>query len=506
MQSNTNHLTDFSIISTLEESISTFLADELPLFGIDVLDRQFVLAFWIHFFTHSSLAAWDDSERRQETSLNCFDYVPADTAAFMAICRLDEYMSYLRSTLNNTQIEHNIKPNRKNKVLLISQYYLAHTLLYNAGFSKKLSALLTIVSLGKINSFVKSRELQEIPIDRTKRIALAGKLKQRLQGYEFGCWFANRLIEFFPTIFLEDFERIAEIYRQHTGKIKVIFSRDCWSSDDSLKLLSVIHHNSGQAKILKIGAPHSLNYGCLRDFWLRDHETRHLDQYLTWGWTGRNVESFYPSQYACSGRPVYPKELPHDFEIVITGASRPAHTIEYPYSHQKFLYYLDNQIDLAQKLTVATGRAVTIRTRQRDRGSVLQNRLSSLESRRFKLEYQSGSLLRRLRKSLHISDNPSTAIIETLWAKHPTLLVMSPGYFELLPETSYEFNLLKSAGIFHNSVDSAVNFLVLNKDKLNQWWLSELTQTAITEFLKFQAKPGGTLREWKTKLLNKEVR
>ena len=116
-------------------------------------------------------------------------------------------------------------------------------------------------------------------------------------------------------------------------------------------------------------------------------------------------------------------------------------------------------------------------------------------------EYQTSDFLERIKGCLHISDNPSTSIVETFLLNQPTLLIFQNSYFELCDAASNEFMLLERAEILHRSCKSLLSFLGSNINSINEWWGSPMTQTAIFTFLQAQARPCPSITIWKNKLM-----
>lgn len=503
-QENDLLASQMQIVTAIEEKVTAFLSSELEFGNLELRDREFLVAYWVHFFSHSALSIWFAGKQGQMSREANYSNIPADTAAFMGLNRTRDYANYLRATMDHAVPEITFKVERQNSVLDTGRMRDMRVLLYKAGFRKAFKLWLSMVSLGKIRSFNKMKKLPLTIRDQARRNQIASKLQKFLEEYTFGDWYSLRLVEFLPAIFLEDFGNIAEEYGKYKSELQGIYSRDCWSSDDGLKLFSVLSANRENVKPARIGSPHAMNYGALKEFWLRDFEVKYLDRYLSWGWGNHNITPFYAAQYSGAKRPGTPVKISDNFEILITGAARPGHLIEYPYTAEAFTGYMDRQIGLAENLARETDLKVTIRTRPQDRGRELENRISALGAIGFNLEYQGEAFTKRIRDCLHISDNTSTAVIETLWMNHPTLLLIEPGYFEIWENAAAEFSELKKSGIFHSSRESMVRFILENRGRINEWWRAPDTQHAVSMFLYKQGRPGGTLKDWKKILLGED--
>jgi putative transferase (TIGR04331 family) len=119
------------------------------------------------------------------------------------------------------------------------------------------------------------------------------------------------------------------------------------------------------------------------------------------------------------------------------------------------------------------------------------------------LEFQQGKFSERLAQCrLHICDNCSTTIAESLWANHPTLILITEDYFQLCPDAAEEYDALARASVFHTSQASLLAHIKrLEGGGLEAWWLAARTQEAIQHFLDGQGRTGSRLKHWKQALL-----
>lgn len=119
------------------------------------------------------------------------------------------------------------------------------------------------------------------------------------------------------------------------------------------------------------------------------------------------------------------------------------------------------------------------------------------------LDFQSGVFINEVTNySLHVSDNTSTTILESLIVNHPTIIVIANKYFSIDAMASDSFNILKEVGIFHTTIESYKSHLDEINGYINDWWHSQKTQLAISNFLNQHAKIGGGITIWRNALLN----
>jgi putative transferase (TIGR04331 family) len=152
-----------------------------------------------------------------------------------------------------------------------------------------------------------------------------------------------------------------------------------------------------------------------------------------------------------------------DLPILITGAARPSHTIEFPYTSTLFKTYLQNQILISKIINQILNKKVTIRTREKNRGNQIENIIKEYKNLEFlSIDYQKNEFNKVLRNySLHITDNTSTTILDSFILNFPTIIILDNTYFKLSDVAQFSFTGLEKVGIFHKNINSFSNHLVL---------------------------------------------
>ncbi len=82
-----------------------------------------------------------------------------------------------------------------------------------------------------------------------------------------------------------------------------------------------------------------------------------------------------------------------------------------------------------------------------------------------------------------VSTYNSTTFLETLAKNIPTVVFWNPEFWELREDAMPYFSILKEAGIFHESPESAANHIQRVWDNIESWWLSEDVQKAKKIFI-----------------------
>ena len=86
------------------------------------------------------------------------------------------------------------------------------------------------------------------------------------------------------------------------------------------------------------------------------------------------------------------------------------------------------------------------------------------------------------RSRLQIATYNATAHLETLALNVPTIAFWDPRRFELRPSAVPHLQILRAAGIFHDTPESAAAQMARVWDDVAAWWQSPNVQTAREEF------------------------
>lgn len=494
----------------VESLIRSAICSHLEKLGLGITTKQieFLCAPWVHFFTHSAMHRLElhgasELPADPSHSYRATQRVPGDTSSFVEYLRTPSYRKYVDATLIGQseefdgrtaiyQFQENLPP-------------YADTIAFISCLPRRFRYLLQIYSLGKIRHMDNTPASVELDTDWDSRQSMSDEVCKSLQknSVPAATWLSARVKELFPKSLLEN---LPGNFRQKISlpARKALFSGDGWQVIDDWKIYALAQKVRHQTQW--IGSPNAVGHGSLAVFWQREFEISHLDTYLTWGWSRASASHAKVVPFFCPNfagqRASGPARTKPAHGVLISSAARPQHLLEYPYTPDRFERYLNSQLSLANDVQRMTGGQVSIRTRPRDLGWDLQQMVMFLGNPNVTLEFQKGKFADRLKKSwLHICDNCSTTIVESLWANHPTMILITDDYFQIAPAAQEEFTLLQSAGIFHSSKESLVAQLSQVNVKLESWWSSPKTQNAIQSFLSRQGHGGSRLGVWKRALL-----
>ena len=184
-----------------------------------------------------------------------------------------------------------------------------------------------------------------------------------------------------------------------------------------------------------------------------------MDKYLLWGSinisNNNKCTPFYSNKYISKKYTLISK-VNMDLPILITGAARPSHTIEFPYHHSNFIKYTNTQIKLVKNLHTLTNKKIIVRTREKNRGNSLEKSYSKeIISEDIIILNQKGDFVKGIENfSLHIADNTSTTILDSLWKNFPTLILITDDYFKISSNALQTFSGLSKVGVFHRDIES----------------------------------------------------
>lgn len=483
----------------ITEKICIFLSKKIPS-KLTKKQQIVLLTPWCRSFTHSALHYYFNKHPIQINQFNATN-APGDTQAFLQWYKTDNYSNYLSDNFPPEFFSGKIQT--KAELLLMPHFTWAKTLVFQAGFKKSFLSLLSFLSFFRIRKLSYKKKIYEFLADATLRNQIRSELSEHLNEYKFAPWLSQKALEMLPRILLEGINEAYANYDKNQS-FNAIFSSDCWSSIDSLKIMAFAQKN--RRKVRLIGTPHAFNYSALHKFWLQTYEISFLDKYLSWGTLSnqdQKVIPFYINKFAGYQRSQPTKRVNENSPILLTGAMRPNHLVEYPFEPTIFKKYLLQEINIALVTAETTNRLVKIRTRSKDRGGSFEALFREHAPANVILDFQNGTFINEVTNySLHISDNTSTTIVESLIVNHPTIIIIANEYFSIDTMASDSFNILKEVGIFHTTIESYRTHLAKINGHINDWWNSQKTQLAISNFLTLHARTGGGITIWKKALLN----
>jgi len=478
-------------INEIEKLVLEVLVDEISnLFPKIVI--KILYAPWCHFAVHALYGGYEKIKITNDHNWRP-ELAPGDTQNFMVFARSESFLLYLRNfPFESTSLD--LSTNLI-KMPLISY---GRFLFFNTGFPKNFIRKLTILSFFKVYKLSNKKISNIYEINRDLRKKLSLKFCHKLVKYDNSEWISKRLTEMIPRSLLEGLE-FQKKYYSRDFTFDTIFSSDSWSSLDTFKIFAFTQRE--KRKIKFIGAPHAFNHSTLDIYWLREYEIDFLDKYLLWGNFGisknKKCTPFYATKFV-EKKLLNPNNIKNNNPIMISAAARPTHTIEFPYHYSNFINYTNTQIKLAKNLHALTNKKIIIRTREKNRGNSLEKSYSKeIISEDIIIVNQKGDFIKSLENfSLHIADNTSTTILDSLWNNFPTLILITDDYFKISSDALQTFTGLSKVGVFHRDIESILEQINVIKADINKWWSNEMLQIEVKLFLECHAKSLNDPKKW----------
>ena len=351
---------------------------------------------------------------------------------------------------------------------------------------------------GFLFSRLKYRELflginsKELVPDKDTRWAFA-----RMKGEDSFQDICFAMMEYcLPMVFLEGFNELRTRVLKYTRKIPdVILSAVGWRYN----IMNAIYIAEAVEKGAKLmGVQHGGGYGIHKLEPMLDHELKVTDVFISWGWRKdkKNVlplpapgisENIRKYEWRGVGRK---KGV---FLFVSIEVSR-YHDIfqSFPIGPQFKNYILwQRRFFLALKSKVRS--VFLVRRHRTDRGWFTNERLQDAITG-LKFDDLSVSFLERAKRSeLVVIDNNSTPVLETLGLNIPTIIFWDELIWEIDSSAKFFFDELKEVKVFHDSPESAADFINDHYRNIEEWWIGKDVQEAVERFRHTYAR---TSKNW----------
>ena len=292
-----------------------------------------------------------------------------------------------------------------------------------------------------------------------------------------------------PTLYFEGYSDLISFTNSvpWPKSPKVIFTSNSYLSDDVFKSYAAQKVEGGALLVL---GQHGGNCGgvLLRNFG-EDHQLKISDKYLSWGWTLRGRENVVP----IGNFKTISKALIKDFRksvllVEFANTRMSLHMCSMIVGVQ-WLQYFDQQCRFVQSLSKEIQSHLQIRLFSEDRGWFQKERwLDRFTGIAIDDGLQSiDSLIKRAK--IVICTYSGTTYLDTLVCNVPTVMFWAPKHWEQGPSCQVYFDQLKSAGIYHETPESAANHLTKIWNNIDAWWQDPIVQKAREDFCEFYSKP-----------------
>jgi putative transferase (TIGR04331 family) len=297
-----------------------------------------------------------------------------------------------------------------------------------------------------------------------------------------------------PTAYLEGYQAIEKMANglAWPRRPKLIFTAICWNSDDLFKIWAAEKVEQGVPLVL---GQHGGNYGVALQNFNEELQISISDRFLTWGWKDsaqKKLKSIGILKLF-DDRKVQRDKNGKALLVEFTMPRYSYQMFSLPVAAGQWEEYFEDQCRFVNALPEELYRELLVRLPMADYGYSQSLRWCS----RFPdIELDAGArpmseLLKHAR--LYISTYNATTYLESLSLNFPTLIFWNPGHWELREEVQPYFELLKAAGIFHETPESAARKMTEVWDDVDGWWYDLKTQKArevfCERFAHIPAKP-----------------
>lgn len=284
-----------------------------------------------------------------------------------------------------------------------------------------------------------------------------------------------------PTVYLEGYRELLAVIEKlpWPKRPKAIFTSISFSSDDMFKAWAAEKVESRAPLVI---GQHGGNYGMALWGFTEDHQIAISDRFLTWGWSQQEQKKITPvgNLKGFGKKGVWDKD--GVALLVEMGMPRTSyHMYSVPVARQ-WLDYFEEQARFVQALPEDLRDNVLVRLYSLDYGWGQKQRW--LE--RFpKIRLDEGvqpmaSLVKKSR--VYISTYNATTYLESMSLNIPTIMFWNPKHWELRESAIPNFEKLKSAGIFHETPESAARQMAAVWNDVSGWWESAAVQSVRQEF------------------------
>lgn len=352
------------------------------------------------------------------------------------------------------------------------------------------------IKLGQIPKLWRSPALQRFRYSATaRRWSLNLPVTQMAEDWtDFQALVSSLVPKHVPTAYLEGYPAMKKMAKDLAWprRPKLIFTSICWNSDDLFKIWAAEKVEKGVPLIL---GQHGGNYGVALHNFNEELQISISDHFLTWGWED-SAQQKLKSIGILKG--FGDRKIQHDktgkallVEFIMPRYSY--HMFSIPVAAGQWKEYFGDQCRFVNALPEELRRELLVRLPKVDFGYSQSSRWHSCFP---DIELDAGArpMLELLKQArIYISTYNATTYLESLSLNFPTLIFWNPGHWELREEVQPYFELLKAAGIFHETPESAARKMAEVWDDVDGWWYDLKTQKArevfCERFAHIPAKP-----------------
>jgi len=297
-----------------------------------------------------------------------------------------------------------------------------------------------------------------------------------------------------PTLYLEGYKALSTAVKKlpWPKNPKAIFTSNSFWLDDMFKAWAASKTEIGTPLVI---GQHGGTYGDGLFFWLKTHETKIADKWLSWGWSDEAQKNIIPiANLRIIGSQV--DYNPKGGVVMIETGMYRYHSlmISAPVASQWLDYFNDQQTFLSE-LPDALQQRVLLRLDRRTGEWMGGERHWHEVMPKVVIDAGVNNMKETIQNSrLCIVTYDATAHLETLAWNVPTIMFWNPEHWEINEQAKPYFDMLESVGIFHTTPQGAAQQMIKVWDNVESWWQSDKVQQARSTFVaQYSATPENAL-------------
>lgn len=327
-------------------------------------------------------------------------------------------------------------------------------------------------------------------------------LRARLSGLplgegEFEALLSALLPGELPAAFVEGFADLGSAAaRRFPGAPKAVMSTNSWYYDEAFKRWAAERADAGTRLL---GCQHGGNYGSLVFNPSEDHEVAITDRYYTWGWArpGQPKLVPMPAPLLAGVAPIGPDNTKSSVLLLTTSSSRYVQALSL--TAERTRGYLESQLRFAGALGERERAALVHRPHFVDYGWDTADRWRD-RCPEVPIQGWDVPFLQALGDCrLFVCDHLSTTYAQALALDKPCVFFWDPASVEyrLRPEARDAQDLLRAAGILHDTPEGAAAEVGRAYGDVEAWWREPARQEARRRFCsRFARTSDDSVRRW----------
>ena len=427
-------------------------------------------------------------------SINKKRFIPLDNKEFIKFFKSHNWHNFLTQLVLNDNFKNQVnyskikklKFNDKMNVLRMQEtnHFLSKLNLFILKFSNTIvlnlpsSFLFKVKLLFKIKQFgipIFEEHIKVKKILRDRFIKKNQKIGNNLENKIF-----NRLLENLPTMALENFSYFVNTIKKKYKKInpkKILLTTGHVGITELLFFVAIKKEEGSKLIIYQHGG----RYNMLRNNWFELHEKRISDEFIYWGKGYKSNHKFYGYPKKKFNRGAKRSNLliaftPRSIFSLFTFSKNSKIKKSFFTNFISHFYQSLNQ-DIKKN-------NILIRFKNKDVEDYKDTFFDYVNKSKIKIDknLNFNDALTNIR--LVVTNTTSTIALETIASNIPTLLIQDIDKKEFKKETKLVLKRLKKNNVYFEDFAKAKNFINNNWNKIDKWWFSNKTQSAIKEYAK----------------------